>query len=77
MLEFGYFTVAGVPLPVIVFALVVLAAWVVLTRTQFGRQIYAVGNDADAAHKAASTSIGSRHGSTLFPVLAPRSPASC
>jgi ribose/xylose/arabinose/galactoside ABC-type transport system permease subunit len=52
VLEFGRLSVFGVPLPVIVFALVVLAAWVVLTRTQFGRQIYAVGNDADAARKA-------------------------
>jgi ribose transport system permease protein len=52
VLDFGRFSLFGVPLPVIVFALVALAAHVVLTRTQFGRQIYAVGNDADAARKA-------------------------
>lgn len=38
-----------VPLPIVVFALVVLAAHVTLTRTSFGRQIYAVGNDPAAA----------------------------
>jgi ribose/xylose/arabinose/galactoside ABC-type transport system permease subunit len=52
VLDFGQLSILGVPLPVIVFALVVLVAWVVLTRTQFGRQIYAIGNDADAARKA-------------------------
>jgi ribose/xylose/arabinose/galactoside ABC-type transport system permease subunit len=52
VLNFGYFSLFGVPLPVIIFALVAGAAHVVLTRTQFGRQIYAVGNDPDAARKA-------------------------
>ncbi len=41
-----------VPLPVAVFALVVLCASVVLRRTTLGRQIYAVGNDIQAAKKA-------------------------
>ena len=38
--------------PIIIFALVVAVAHVVLTRTAFGRQLYAVGNDVEAARKA-------------------------
>ncbi len=41
-----------VPLTVVVFVLVVLVAHVVLTRTTFGRQLYAVGNDPDGAVQA-------------------------
>ena len=39
-------------MPIIVFALVVASAHIVLTRTTFGRQIYATGNDLEAAKKA-------------------------
>jgi ribose transport system permease protein len=42
----------AVPLPVVVFALVVLCASVLLRWTALGRQIYAVGNDVEAAQKA-------------------------
>ncbi|MBN8246629.1 MAG: ABC transporter permease [Verrucomicrobia bacterium] len=42
----------GVPLPVWVFALVGLLAHGVLTRTAFGRHVYAVGADPEAARKA-------------------------
>jgi ribose transport system permease protein len=42
----------GVPAPVVVFALVGGCAHLVLTRTPFGRQLYAVGHDAEAARKA-------------------------
>lgn len=52
MLSFGQIQLVGIPMPIIVFALVIAAAWVILTRTQFGRQIYAVGNDPEAAKKA-------------------------
>jgi ribose/xylose/arabinose/galactoside ABC-type transport system permease subunit len=51
-LGFGASSLLGVPIPIIVFAVVVAAAHVVLTRTQFGRQIYAIGNDQEAARKA-------------------------
>lgn len=47
------YNVAGfLPLPILVFGLVVLAAYIFLNRTPLGRQIYAVGNDAEAAEKA-------------------------
>jgi ribose transport system permease protein len=49
---FGAASILSVPIPIVVFAVVVGAAHIVLTRTQFGRQLYAVGNDAEAARKA-------------------------
>jgi ribose transport system permease protein len=42
----------GIPIPVLVFAGVCLVAYLALKRTAFGRQVYAVGNDADGARKA-------------------------
>jgi ribose/xylose/arabinose/galactoside ABC-type transport system permease subunit len=42
----------GIPGPILIFAGVVLMAWIVLTRTTLGRQIYAVGHGSEAAHKA-------------------------
>ena len=43
---------AGVPTPVWVFAAVLASVHVVLSRTQFGRQIYAAGNDPAGARRA-------------------------
>lgn len=63
MLDFGLTHIAGIPLPVIVFALVVLAAHIVLSRTAFGRQVYAVGADPEVARKA-----GIRRGHVTFRV---------
>ena len=51
-LAFGASNLFGIPMPIVAFAIVVLVAHIVLSRTQFGRQIYAVGNDPDAARKA-------------------------
>jgi ribose transport system permease protein len=42
----------AVPLPLVVFLLVVVVAQLVLSHTPLGRQIYAVGQDAVAARKA-------------------------
>lgn len=44
--------VAGVPLPIVLFALVLGTAHFTLARTPFGRQVYAVGQDVNAARKA-------------------------
>jgi ribose transport system permease protein len=52
MLEFGVWSFLGIPMPIIMFVLVVVVAHLVLTRTPFGRQVYAVGNDIEAAQKA-------------------------
>ena len=38
----------GIPVPVVIFALTVLGAWVVLSKTRFGRYVYSVGGNADA-----------------------------
>jgi ribose transport system permease protein len=45
-------TVAGVPIAVVIFAVIALLAWFFLERTYFGRQIYAVGGNAEAARLA-------------------------
>jgi ribose transport system permease protein len=42
----------GLPLPILVLVVAVTAAHFVLTRTPFGRQVYAVGQDLEAARKA-------------------------
>jgi ribose transport system permease protein len=46
----GY--VFGVPIPVLIMAVVYLAAWFVLERTRYGRHVYAVGANAEAARLA-------------------------
>jgi ribose transport system permease protein len=53
VLQLGSTRLFGVvPLPIVIFAFVVLIAHLVLTMTPIGRRIYAVGNDPDAAKKA-------------------------
>ncbi len=52
ILRIGTANIAGIPFPALMLVLVVASAHIVLTRTSFGRQIYALGNDADAARKA-------------------------
>lgn len=52
MTQFGLTNLLGVPMPIIAFIVVVIAAFIILTRTPIGRQIYAVGNDIEAAKKA-------------------------
>ena len=49
---FGLSSFAGIPTPIVIFAAVALLAHVVLAHTTFGRQIYALGNDREAARKA-------------------------
>lgn len=39
----------GIPFPVIIILVVVLAAWYVLTQTRYGRYVYAVGGNEDSA----------------------------
>ena len=49
--SFGLSTVYGIPTPIIVFAIIALFAHVVLSRTEFGRQVYAFGNSHEGARK--------------------------
>ena len=46
----GY--LSGVPVPVIVMAVVYLVAWFLLERTRYGRHVYAVGGNPEAAKLA-------------------------
>ncbi len=48
----GQGIVLGIPVPVWVFALVAFAAWFLLRYTAFGRNIYAVGSNVEAARLA-------------------------
>ena len=51
-LQLGAARLLGIPVPVLVLVLVVALGHLVLTRTPFGRQLYAVGANAEAARKA-------------------------
>ena len=46
--ELGTGYAFGIPIPVIVMAIVYLLAWFTLERTRYGRHIYAVGGNAEA-----------------------------
>lgn len=50
--ELGAARWLGVPVPIVAFALVCAIAHLVLTRTAFGRQIYAVGSNPQGARQA-------------------------
>jgi ribose transport system permease protein len=50
--HFGQIRLLGIPMPVITFAIILVLALVILRMTTLGRQIYAVGNDPEAAKKA-------------------------
>lgn len=43
----GY--ILGIPVPVFIFAFTVLAAYIVLSKTRFGRYVYSVGGNAEAS----------------------------
>ncbi len=50
--ELGNGYLAGIPVPVTIMLVVYLLAWFILERTRFGRHIYAVGGNAQAARLA-------------------------
>lgn len=43
-------TVANIPLPVFVMIVIFIIAWIVMTRTSYGRKIYAIGGSYQAAY---------------------------
>lgn len=52
VLKLGSERLLGIPIPILIFALVVVVAHIFLTYTPAGRRLYAVGNDPEAAKKA-------------------------
>lgn len=44
-----YGHVLGVPLPIVLAAIVAIVAWIVLSRTRFGQHLYAIGGSAETA----------------------------
>lgn len=50
--DFGSATLIGLPAPFLVALCLVIVGWVVLTRTVFGRLIYAIGNNEEAVRLA-------------------------
>jgi len=51
-LQIGSAKVVGIPFPVIAMLLVILTGHLVLTKTSFGKQLYAVGHDVEKSRKA-------------------------
>jgi ribose transport system permease protein len=51
VLWLGTGSIGPLPAPAVLVAAIALLAWVMLTRTQWGRWIYAVGGDPDAARR--------------------------
>jgi inositol transport system permease protein len=45
----GQGTIAGIPVPVLIFALVGVVTWVLLNKTKIGKYIYAIGGNEHAA----------------------------
>ncbi len=52
ILDLGRASYLGIPWSLWIFAIVFLLAWIVLAQTPFGRRIYAIGENAEAAKKA-------------------------
>jgi D-xylose transport system permease protein len=50
----------GVPLPTVITMALILIFWLVTTKTSFGRHIYAVGGNAEAARRAGIKVVGLR-----------------
>jgi ribose transport system permease protein len=51
-LAIGSAKILGIPSPVLILAIVIITAHIFLTKTSFGRQIFAVGNSPEKAKKA-------------------------
>ncbi|PCJ96289.1 MAG: ribose ABC transporter permease [Flavobacteriaceae bacterium] len=51
-LQIGSSKLLGLPMPIVILLLVLIIGHFVLSSTQFGRQVYAVGNDMAKARKA-------------------------
>jgi D-xylose transport system permease protein len=50
----------GVPLPTVIALAVIIVIWLIVSKTSFGRHIYAVGGNAEAARRAGINVVGLR-----------------
>lgn len=50
----------GVPLPTVITVAILIVVWLITTKTAFGRHIYAVGGNAEAARRAGIRVVGLR-----------------
>jgi D-xylose transport system permease protein len=50
----------GVPLPLVITVATIIIVWLIATKTGFGRHIYAVGGNAEAARRAGINVVGLR-----------------
>lgn len=50
----------GVPMPMVITVAVVIVIWLIVSKTAFGRHIYAVGGSAEAARRAGINVVGLR-----------------
>jgi D-xylose transport system permease protein len=50
----------GVPLPTVIALIVIIVVWLIVAKTRFGRHIYAVGGNAEAARRAGINVVGLR-----------------
>lgn len=50
---FGFGRLGGIPVPVIVAIICIIAMWIFMSRTRLGTQVYAVGGNIKAAHLSA------------------------
>jgi putative xylitol transport system permease protein len=48
-LYIGQGRIAGIPLPVLIFAVIFMISWLILYKTRFGRYVYAVGGNEKSA----------------------------
>ncbi len=46
----GTVTLAGIPLPIVILCVAIAVGWIVLAKTNYGRALYAVGGNREAAH---------------------------
>ena len=57
---FAFQSYLGVPLPVVIMMGIIVVVWLITTKTAFGRHIYAVGGNAEAARRAGVKVVGLR-----------------
>src|SRR5260370_28168667 len=66
---FGTATLLGIPAIFLVALMLVVLGWAVLTRTVFGRLIYAIGNNEEAVRLSGHNTFFYKHSSFIISLL--------